>query len=162
MNFDNHQLSLPDMSQPQLPASHRYKRWPCGECYRVPNYLWMCISLPKTLTKLQKATCSKWSERLHRDKKCGESRYKEDTAGGNATLATPCHHSTFRQRCSLSAGPGNSSRTTSRCCSWAPGRSHSPYIYAPWANQMDAVHSPKRNCVEILALLQDAFSALLS
>lgn len=27
---------------------------------------------------------------------------------------------------------------------------------------MDAAHGPKRNCVEILALLQDAFAALLS
>lgn len=26
VNFDNYKLSLPDMSQPQLPASHRYKR----------------------------------------------------------------------------------------------------------------------------------------
>lgn len=116
-----------------------------------------CAFLPKTLTKLQKAACSRWSERLSPGQGVWGSRYKEDTAG--KMPPSPLHSTDDAVHClqdpGTAAGPPVNAAMSSR---W----SSSPYITAPWANQMDAALGPKGNWVEILALLQDAFSALLS
>lgn len=118
------------MSQPQLPASHRYKRW-LRTLWRVLPSSKLSLNVHIS-TENTDGTCSKWSERLHQDKKSGESRYKEDTAGGNATLATFCLHPTIWMTLCTVCRTRDPSRTASQCCWWAPIWSHSPYIYAPW------------------------------
>lgn len=122
----------------------------------------MSISLPKTLTKLQKATCSKWSERLHQDKMSGESRYKEDTAGENATLATQCLHSTLLDdavHClkdpGFPAGPPDDAADELPAEATLLTSTH--LGQNRWMQ-----HMVPSETVEILALLQDALSALLS